>query len=204
MRAPLLVALLLAGVIGVVTVLMVRPGRDPIESGSARPGAVPTEPEGDDAAGTSLREVVPAVEAQPSDPMAGQPSNEARPTGDPAPPLAAGDRALIPEHEPYESMTLADLEAFRDRLRDILSERELPEHQALLRMGLAEHVPGEEIHPTEEDTRTLTAYHSDPGVAGHFRTTLPRADYPQLHALKDEVLQIEELVWKRKAVERKR
>ena len=55
-----------------------------------------------------------------------------------------------------------------------------------------------------EDTRTLTAFTSVPGVAGHFRTTLPREDYPQLYALKGEILEIQDLVAKRKAAGRKR
>ena len=193
-----LLVLVLAGICGAVLVLLMRQDQAPADAAPIEPGhpALGVQESGPPQAGRREPQVaapdeLPGPEAVPS-----RPAEPDQAIVEP-PKVPSGERALIPEHEPYEAMSLADLEAFRQRLDAVLYDQGMPEHLARLQSGLGEYVPGDTVTVGDEVNQVLTAFHGTP--SGYFKTTLPRAEYPQLYALKDEMNLIQDLVQQRKA-----
>ena len=196
--------LLLVAVVGIAGFLAgwslmrssVRGGLERDDSAATRPSLPPTSPSEEPPVLDLADSRVPALTLRPTEaeaPAETRPSEGAVTLAvDPADPRTLPESTL-------EEMTLKV-----KAIRDLLGERSTPILNQRFESGLYEHVSDERKWSSGDDPEAVEtqiySIHMGPG-RGTDRVVLPRSEYPELYALKDETLRLDALV---RAEERKR
>ena len=121
---------------------------------------------------------------------------EAAPSASATTPSTSNAKDEPPDPRTLPELTLEDMTRKREAIQHLLNDRAQPFLHQRFQDGLSDHVSDEQkwsgIEP-ETERAQIYGILMTPG-RGTDRTVLPRDEYPELYALKDETLRLDKLI----------